>query len=127
MLREAAYAGPSFSLPPAAQVLDRPSKVVESAWDSLSREQLQQDDQRLLDAVADAARQAEPTALAMATRRALAIALADRPEIAERVANQWERAGVWAQAAAAYGQAARAHEPRQGEVLLLWDRRAACH
>jgi tetratricopeptide (TPR) repeat protein len=127
VLRVAACAGPSFSLPLAAQVLDWPAEVVESAWDSLSREQLLQDDQRLLDAVADAARQAVPTAVAMATHRALAIALAERPESAERVAHHWERAGVWAQAAAAYEQAARAHEPRQGEVLLLWDRCAACH
>ena len=127
VLGVAACAGPSFSLPLAAQVLDWPSEMVESAWDSLSREQLLQDDQRLLDAVADAARQAVPTAVAMATHRALAIALAERPETAERVAHHWEQAGVWAQAAAAYEQAARAHEPRQGEVLLLWDRCAACH
>lgn len=127
LLRVAACAGPSFNLPLATEVLDKPAPALEAAWDELAREQLLQDDRRPLDAVAEAVRQATPAPLAMATHRALAAALAARAERTERVAQHWQQAGAWAEAAAAFAQAAREHAPRQAEVLLLWDRCAACH
>lgn len=109
--RVASVAGPDFDLQLTCQLLQTTPAALADPWLELQSAHVMHDNRFAHDLIRDASAQITPTAVRQMMHAQVAAALALRQAPAARVAEHWEAAQRWLEAAQAYEQAAaQAHE-----------------
>jgi DNA-binding SARP family transcriptional activator len=120
--RLACVAGPDFTLELACQLLDAQPAALADPWLELQAAQVMHDGRFAHDLIRDAAAAITPPAVRSLIHAQVAQALAQAGAPAGRVAEHWDAAGRWPEAAQAYQEAAdqaRAHGAVDDELLKL--------
>ncbi len=128
LLRVAALAGADFSAGLASTVLGQPPLAIADAWAELQAAQLLRASELAHDLVREAALAELPAALAQATHRQLAQALAADGAAPALLARHWQAGQAWMNAARAWDAAAHAAHARSAtaEELAALQSAQAC-
>lgn len=120
--RMACVAGADFTLELACQLLQVQPAALADPWLELQAAQVMTEGRFAHDLIRDATGEITPPAVRRLMHAQVAQALAEGGAAPGRVAEHWDAAGKWPQAAQAYEQAAaqaRLHGAKQDEVLKL--------
>lgn len=127
--RLASVAGPDFSLQLACQLLQATPAALADPWLELESAHVLHEGRFAHDLIREASAAITPAAVAELLHAQVAAALQTRDAPAGRVAEHWDAAGRWPQAAAAYERAAAHAHTRSAWQDELFKLRAAvrCH
>ena len=123
-----AIAGALFSRRLASEVTGLSGADLLQAWQQLVDAQLVLNEGVMFDLVAEAVAQGLPLAALAAWHRRVAATLAAHAERPDAIAQHWQAARCWPDAARCFEQAAQlaAASARRVEELVFWDRAAHC-
>lgn len=129
IVRLAAVAGPDFTLALACELLQATPAALADPWLELQRAHVMNEGHFAHDLVREASHGVTPTELRLLMHAQVAAALTQRGAPAARVAQHWDAAGRWPEAAANYESAAAAAHTQSAwlEELLALQAAIRCH